>query len=356
MDTREDDELTTGESPVVTTGGGTAEAADTAPDESARTRSGRGTTEPQRGRAFTRVIIAVAVIAVFASLVVYGFRWVTANERVRDARNEVESAARLLDVAEEDLLVVDEVVQADVSSEIATQAAEALVLASSVATELADATSMIERAMLDLPESDLPLAQALLDSAAARATMVDEAPAILEADIMAAGAILLADQALEEIKAAEAHAAQAAVEFNKHTQAGVRASNDASVKAEERLTAARSLLASATVELPGADYAAFTAYIDAKVALIGISKEIDQLWLAGKIEESNKRLAEYNARDTEVVAMAKALPESVRDPIADAYKAATEDAVSRYFAAREVARAAGERVMELRDAIASDGE
>ncbi|MHB1136738.1 MAG: hypothetical protein ACYC1X_08110, partial [Coriobacteriia bacterium] len=260
--------------------------------------------------------------------------------------------ARLLDVAEDDLLIVDTAVQADVSSEIATQSAEALALVSAVATELADVTGMIERAMPDLPEADLPLAQALLESARARASMMEEAPAILEADIKAAQAIALADQALEELKAAETFSTQASAEFNKHTQAGVRASNDASVKAEARLAAARSLLASATVAFPEADYKEFTTYIDAKVALVAISKEIDQLWLAGKIEESNKRLTEYNTRDAEVVAMAKALPGSMRDPIADAYKAVTEEAVSRYFAAREKARAAGERVGELRDAAA----
>lgn len=339
---------------------GSPEAGDEAPDAAARrSRGARGDRRPkesQRGKTFTRVVIAVAVFIAFGALAAYGFRWVSANERVSDARNEVESAARLLDVAEEDLLVVDEAVQADVSSEIATQAAEATVLASEVATKLADAITMIERGVPDLPEADRPLAQALLDSATARATMMEEAPAILGAGVKAAHAITLADRALDELKAAETLSAQASAEFNKHTQASVRASSDASVKAEQRLGVARSLLASATVEFPGADYAEFTAYIDAKIALVGMSKEIDQLWLAGKIEESNAKLTAYNARDTEVVAMAKALPGSIRDPIADAYKLETEDAVSRYFTAREKARAAGERVTELRDAAANSGK
>lgn len=328
----------------------------TTPEEIAPARLARRSMRSQRGMTPTRIVIAVAVVVVFAASVAYGFRWVSASERVRDARDEVESAARLLDAAEEDLLVVDAAVQADVSSEIATDAAEALALASSVATELADATAMIERGIPDLPEADLPLATALLDSAQARSTMMEEAPVILQAGIDAAHAIVFADQALEGIKAAEALSVQAAAEFNKHTQEGVRASNDASVKAGERLVAARSLLASATAELPGADYGAFIAYIDAKVALVEMSKEIDQLWLAGKIEESNTRLTAYNARDAEVVAMAKALPGSIRDPVADAYGAKTEAAVGRYFAAREKARAAGDRVVELRDAATGGGE
>lgn len=324
--------------------------------ELATTRSSRRPGESQRGRTLTRVLIALAVFVAFGALAAYGFRWVNANERVSDARDEIESAARLLDVAEEDLLVVDGVVQADVSSEVATRATEAAVLASEVATELADAISMIERGMPDLPEADKPLAEALLDSAMARATMMREAPAILEAGAKAARAITRADQALEELKAAEELSAQASAEFNKHTQAAVRASSDASAKAEQRLGAARSLLASATVEMPEADYSAFIAYIDAKVELVGMSKEIDRLWLAGKIEESNTKLSAYNARDAEVVAMAKALPGSIRDPIADAYKSVTEEAVGRYFTAREKARAAGERATELREAAAEASE
>lgn len=322
---------------------------DTHPSEVVTTRSARRPTEPQRGRTLTRVLIALAVFTAFGALAAYGFQWVSANERISDARKDVESAARLLDVAEEDLLVVDGVVQADVSSEIATRATEAVVLASEVATELADAIVMIERGMPDLPEADRPLAQALLDSAEARATMMEEAPAILEAGVKAAHAITHADQALEELKVAEDLSAQASAEFNKHTQVGVRASSDASAKAEQRLGAARSQLASATVEFPTVDYTAFTAYIDAKIALVGMSKEIDQLWLAGKIAESNTKLSAYNARDAEVVAMAKALPGSIRDPIADAYKAETEEAVGRYFTAREKARAAGERATQLRE-------
>ncbi|MDY0340210.1 MAG: hypothetical protein RBS17_03245 [Coriobacteriia bacterium] len=329
-----------------------AQTPDASSDTHKRGRSARHPAEKQHGKTFTRVVAAAAVIVAFAAVAAYGFRWVSANERVQDARGEVKSAARLLDVAEENLLVVDEAVQADVSSEIATQSADALVLASSVATELANVTVMIEEAMPDLADADLPLARALLESAQARKIMMEEAPSILEADIKVAQAIVLSDRALEELKSAELLSAAAATEFNKHTDAGVRASSEASVKVEARLSAARSLLASATAELPEADYSAFTAYIDAKIGLVGISKEIDQLWLTGKIEESNARLVTYNKRDAEVSAMAKALPESVRDPIADAYEAVTDEAVSRYFAAREKARVAGERVGELRDTAA----
>lgn len=326
------------------------EGPDTLPEEAPPGRRSRRHAEPQRGRTAVRVLIALGVLLAFAALIWYGFRWVSANERVRTAREDVDAAARLMEVAEEDLIVVDEAVQTDITTDVATQTADAAELAGPVGERLVDAIGMIEGALPDLPADDQPLAEALLESARARAAMMTEAPAILEANRKAAAAAVFADAALEALKAAEGHSAQATAEFNKHTKEGVRASGEASVKAEQQLVVARSQLASATVAFPEVDYAAFTAYIDAKVELIGMSKEIDQLWLADKIEESNKKLDAYNKRDAEVVAMAKALPASVRDPIADAYAAATKEAVERYFMARERARAAGETVEELREA------
>jgi len=323
---------------------------DSTPEEVLPGRRARRHTETQRGKTAIRVLVALGVLVAFAALIAYGFRWVNANERVRTARDNVESAARLMEVAEEDLVVVDGAVQSDISADVATQTAEAALLAGPVGEQLADAIEMIDGALPDLPADDVPLAEALAESARARATMMQEAPAILDANQKAAAATVFADEALDALKAAEGHSAQATTEFNKHTKDGVRASGEASVKAEEQLVIARSQLASATVAFPEVDYAAFTTYIDAKVELIGLSKEIDQLWLADKIEESNKKLDAYNKRDAEVVAMAKALPASVRDPIADAYAAATKQAVERYFMARERARAAGETVEELREA------
>ena len=76
--------------------------------------------------------------------------------------------------------------------------------------------------------------------------------------------------------------------------------------------------------------------------------------LAGKIEESNNKLDAYNDKDAAIVEIAKALPTSIRDPIADAYETLTVDARERYFAARERARAAGERVGDIRDSATAD--
>jgi hypothetical protein len=154
-----------------------------------------------------------------------------------------------------------------------------------------------------------------------------------------------------EIKAAEELAAKAAAEFNKHTEAGVKASTEHTTRMRERLQAARSELETATVELPDADFGPFLEYIDAKIELVAESQRIDKLWLDGKIEESNKLLDEYNKRDAEIVAMAADLPASVRDPIVDAYERLTAEASDRYYAARERARKAGEDVRTIRRAL-----
>jgi hypothetical protein len=212
-----------------------------------------------------------------------------------------------------------------------------------------EAAAIIDDVMAGLPEEKTALAEAIKESAQARAEMMEIAPAILEADLQVAAAIPYADQAVAEIKAAEDLSAQAVAEFNKHTAASVKASDDLSIQAEGKLQAAQSLLASATASFPGADFSAFTGYVEAKLTLIALAKEIDALWIAGDIAGSNTKLDAYNARDAEIVAMAQALPASVRDPIANAYNAATAEPSKQYFEARERARSAGDRVTELRD-------
>lgn len=291
-------------------------------------------------------------VVVVAALAAGGYLVYRQYDRVRSAQAKLDAAAALLDGAEADLLVVDTAVQAEISSEIATQAVDALALTERVRADALAAVAILDEVDGVLREDARPIADALRDSAVARAEMMAEAPVILEADRKAALAMVPADQALVEIKAAEEAITKAVAEFNKHTAEGVRASTANSDDAARRLTEARSLLTTATAEFPEADYAAFVGYIDAKLALVKDSKEIDSLWLAGKIEESNQKLDAYNKRDAEIVAMAKELPESVRDPIADAYEQITADARTRYFEARERARAAGDRVRELRESAA----
>jgi hypothetical protein len=249
--------------------------------------------------------------------------------------------------------VVDEAVQVEISAAVTTQTIEASRLAEQVLADAREASRIISRVLGSLPEERVALAKALKDGADARAEMMEIAPTILQADAMAAAAIPFADQAVAEIKAAEDLSAKAVAEFNRHTAAGVKASDEYSIQAEARLQVAQSLLTSATASFPGADFSSFRGYVDAKISLVALAKEIDALWLAGNVAGSNTKLDAYNARDAEIVAMAQSLPASVRDPIANAYNAATADASKRYFEARERARAAGDKVSELREAAAT---
>lgn len=295
------------------------------------------------------VLAALAVAGLMAAGV-YAWRSI---DRVRSAESELTRASALLEDAEDDLLTVDEAVQVEISAAVATRTVEAAALAEEVLADAREASEIIADVLGSLPDERVALAKALKDSADARAEMMEIAPKILEADAMAAVAIPYADQAVAEIKAAEDLSAKAVVEFNRHTAAGVRASDDYSIQAEARLQAAQSLLTSATASFPGADFTAFSGYVDAKISLVALAKEIDALWLAGDVAGSNTKLDAYNARDAEIVAMAQSLPASVRDPIANAYNAATADASKRYFEARERARTAGDKVSELREAAAA---
>ncbi len=332
-----------------------------APTDRAVSVSESGTDRPsraetgneRRGRARTWLLWILGIILV-AGLASGGYVVYRQMERVRAAEARLDAATELLDAAEDDLLLVDEAVQSEISSEIATQAADALPVAEKVRADALAAVTIIDEVVPVLGEELLPVAEALKASALARADMMAEAPTILEADRKAALAMVPADTALTEIKAAEDFITKAVAEFNKHTADGVRASTANSVEAEKRLTNARSLLATATAAFPEADYTAFVTYIDAKLGLVANSKEIDSLWLAGKVAESNAKLDAYNKKDAEIVAMAAALPTSVRDPIADAYESLTADARDRYFEARERARAAGEQVNVLRGTSTDD--
>lgn len=317
------------------------------------------TTQPEpvpvlpKRRSRTWLWLLIALLALGAAIgAFFGF---TAWNSTQNAQGRLGRASTLLEGAEADLIRVDEAVQLEIGSVTATQAVEAASLAEGVLDDVTEASELIEDALPDLPEENVPLAEALKESADARAEMMELAPGILETDAKAAEAILYADQAVAEIKAAEDLSAQAAAEFNKHTADGVRASDTLSVQAEGKLNSAASLLATATASFPGADFTPFRSYIDAKLGLIALAKEIDALWLAGNVAGSNTKLAAYNQRDAEIVAMAQALPASVRDPIANAYDAATAAPLEEYFAARERARIAGERVSTLRQtAITSD--
>ncbi len=318
----------------------------------AATRPSATAGEPPR-TSFRVIGWALSVVAVIALVAAGWYAW-SAYDRVRSSEADLARAARILEDAEDDLLLVDEAVQIEISAVIATETIEAVDLADGVRSDALEAAEIVERVLGGLPEERVAYAEALRDSADARAEMMELAPVILEADIRAATAIQYADQAVAEIKAAEDLSAQAVAEFNRHTADGVRASDAYSVQAEARLQAAQSLIASATASFPGADFTAFSSYVDAKVSLIALAKEIDAVWLAGDIAGSNTKLDTYNQRDAEIVAMAQALPASVRDPIANAYNAETADVSKRYFDARERARKAGERVSELGEPAITD--
>lgn len=300
-----------------------------------------------------KVVLRVGVAVLALGLATAGFFAYAAYDRTRDARTALARASAILEGAELDLLTVDEAVQVEISSVTTTQAVEAAALADSVRESANEAAEIIKDARPNLPEDQLGLATALQESAEARAEMMELAPGILETDAEAVEAIVYADQAVAEIKAAEDLTAQAAAEFNKHTADSVRASDGLSVQAEARLNSAASLLATASASFEGADFTPFRSYIDAKLGLIALAKEIDALWLGGDVAGSNAKLATYNQRDTEIISMAQGLPSSVRDPIANAYEAKTAEVLDTYFKVRERARVAGEKVSEIRQTAVS---
>lgn len=295
----------------------------------------RENADAERSEQGSRPIVILIVVVVVMLVAAVGIVSWQKYQRIVEARDCVAQAVELLQSAEDDIVIVDEAVRADVSSEIATSSLEASALVEEARADALAAASLIASALPELPEDEIAHARALKASAEARAEMMLYAPPILEANVKAARAIPPADDAISAITSAEDLIAKAATEFNKHTATGVKQSSTYLGQAETNLRAAESLLASAAAAFPEADFSAFVEYVKAKQELVASAQEIDALWLAGKITESNAKLAAYNKRDTEIAEMAKKLPESVRDPIADAYEALTQQAREAYFSARE---------------------
>jgi hypothetical protein len=316
--------------------------ADTDSTTQAPTRASRNNSA-RKNRPWLTAITIVVIVVALAGLGYLGYQF----ERGRRAEAKLDTAADLLASVEDDVLAIDAVAQAEITSELATAAADAIGLVEATKATIAEAAAVVEEARPDLPDDALGLADALEQAASSRVEMLIVVPQVLEADLGVASALGPADEAWALVAEAEAFAQRASAEFNRHTAAGVKASTENSTKAQDKLTAAASALATATASFPPADLTPFTEYVAAKAALLKSSKEIDALWLAGKIENANAKLDAYNKQDQAVVALAKKLPTSPRTVIADAYDAATASALERYFAARDSARAADGVIRQL---------
>jgi DNA repair exonuclease SbcCD ATPase subunit len=284
------------------------------------------------------VVVTLAVLAAVA------YRAANASSAARAA---LADASGLLSQAEPAVLAIDQAVRSDVTTAAAETARSAIERIDAATSTLRKAQDTILRARSRLAERDFALADALEDSIEARLAMLERARPILETDVRVARALASATEAWELVARAEKRADEAVAAFNKHTKDGVTRSTKLATEADGLLAQARSLLETATAEVPEADLSPFAAYIDAKRALLAESRKIDATWLAGKVADANAMLAAYNAKEKQVAEQAKKLPGTPASVLAQAYKRIVEPDVTAYFDARERARSADTKVRLL---------
>jgi len=301
---------------------------------------------PSRGRGMKVALIVLAAIAVAILGLALWFQNETRKEQ-RAAVAELDEATVLVERADAVVLEVDEVVRAEVDSEIGERAEQAGPRIPSAREDLKDAIRLIERARPSLPEAELGYADALEEAADARLEMLEKAETILEFNVKAAAALDPAREAWDLVVEAGTLTAQAVEEYNKLTRASVTRSSELTAEAEQKVNQARELFSEAATGFPEVDFDAYLAYCDEKIAAIAISKRADAAYLANNPREANTLSVRYNDAEQALAAKAAELPASPAEIIADAYERYAGEATEEYFEARARATDADARLRSL---------
>jgi len=301
------------------------------------------TDHASRDRVIWTVLIALGVVV----LVIAGILgWRVMSERLTSA-GQLDSATTLVESADPAVIAIDEVVRAELTPEVGRKARELGPTVTPAKRQLQDAVDLVNAAYPNLNDRERRRATLLRNTALAKIQMLNQVPAILSANYMAAEARPLAEDAWTRTLAADKLADSAVKSYNKLTKAGVQASAVNNAKAEKGLTEARQLFSQAATAFPEAGMDRYVAYVDQKLVVVSISRKSDSAWLAGKLAEANSLIATYNAADAKGVAMAKQLPASPATAIAEAYEAMADAATDAYFEARKKASTADQQLKAL---------
>lgn len=332
------DDATAAAAPV-----GTGEPVDAAGNAAARGRK-RGSGEGSgRKRSWLVILIGVLIVVALAALSYWAYQ--TVVER-RLAVERLERATQLVEDADVVVIEVDEIVRTPIESSVGVRADAALDMIPGARGDLEEATSLIALATPALSEEDSAAAAALGGSADARLEMLKYGDTILRANSQAASAMEHALSGWDLIIEAEKLSDDAVKEYNKLTDASVKQSKKLAGEAKAKAAEAKTSFEKAQEALPEADYSAYIAYADAKIAALGLSINADDAYLADKPTEANKFNDQYNEAEKKLIAMAKALPASPVEPIKTAYEAAAADATEQYYAARDRATASDALIQE----------
>lgn len=294
-----------------------------------------------------RWLLAAAVVIGIAAAAGAGYVGYTQATVRNAALGKLSDATGLLEEADRTVIAVDEIVRGEIDENTSADAGEARSDLEIAVKRLTEATGLVDEARPDLPEDQLARADAIVASASARLDMLAEADEILGANVAASEALSPASTGWDLVLEAEKLSDEAVKEYNRLTKDAVRKSQDLSAQAEAKMKEARASFDVAEKAFSAAVFEVYIAYIDEKIALIGISKQADAAFIAGENAKANEFSNQYNAKDKQVVELAKKLPESTSAAVAEAYEREAGPATERYMQAREEATAADDELRAL---------
>jgi hypothetical protein len=298
-----------------------------------------------RRKGLVTAAIAVAVIAIIA-LGVAGWMYYETTASQRAAVELLEEATALVESADAVVLDLDEVVRAEIDSEMTTRVVEVAAVVPRAVDELEEALALIDESLEDLPDDEIAYARALESSAKARLEMLEQAEPILDANGKAAAALGPATDGWALVLEANELSRQAVEEYNKLTRESVTRSAELTRESNGKVTEAKALFSEAATGFPEADLSMYIEYCDAKLAALLISKEADEAFLGNRPAEANTLSNRFNEAEKELAEKARELPDSPAEPIAAAYEALAGGATDAYFQARARATEADARLRE----------
>lgn len=286
------------------------------------------------GRKLIYWLIGAVAVAALGAGGFFAYQGLTARQA---ADSELDRAITLVERADSVVLDVDEIVRAEIDTELGERAEDERGEIPGAVEDLEAAIELIDNALEDLADDRYAEARALRESAEARLAMLEPADTILEANVKAARALVPATDGWDQILEGESIADDAVAEYNKLTKESVTESKKLSEQAEAKITDGKAKLEEAVEAFPEADLAAFVEYATTKLANLEISQKANEAFLDGKNSDANKLSSEYNDAENKLVEQAKGLPASPAAAIAEAYESVAGTATTDYFEARQMA-------------------
>lgn len=280
------------------------------------------------------VSVTVIVVIVFAASAYIGTK---AISRRFDGARKLDRAQQLVKAADTVVIDVDDVVRGQLGPDLAAKATAVNAQVPEARRSLEEAIRLIDAAYGGVTENEQEAANLLRAAAEARLAMLEPASPILVANAKAGQAIEPAKAGWVLVLQAEKLADEAVVEYNRLTKEGVTKASELSTQAADALRNARAYMSEAATAFPEADFQRYLTFIDGKIALLQLSAKSNAAWLAGKPAEANSYIKQYNTQEQGVIAIAKTLPTTPSEAVAEAYDREVTEASKTYFEARKAA-------------------